>query len=227
VPVYFLDSKLWFPDANLANEEGLLAVGGNLSPERLLLAYENGIFPWFIHRKLVYWFSPDPRMILIPGELKVSKSMQQIFRKNLFTITFDTCFEKAMKGCQKAKRTGQKGTWITKEFISGYTQLHEMGLAHSVEVWQNHTLAGGLYGVSLGKCFFGESMFSIIPNASKAGFIFLVRWLAQHNFQMIDCQIHTPHLESLGAKEISRADYLSLLKQSLKHSTLKGKWTNE
>jgi leucyl/phenylalanyl-tRNA--protein transferase len=225
VPVYALDNSLWFPDVEEATEDGLLAVGGNLSPERLLLAYENGIFPWFIHNKLVYWFSPDPRMILLPAELKVSKSMQQVIRKNIFTITIDADFEAVMKGCQSVKREGQRGSWITKEFISGYSRLHKMGLAHSVEVWQDKELVGGLYGVSLGKCFFGESMFSLVPNASKAGFIFLVNWLKQKHFTLIDCQVHTSHLESLGAKEIERKEFLKLLKKSLKHPTIQGKWT--
>ena len=225
MPIYALDNSLWFPDTSNANEDGLLAVGGNLSPERLLLAYESGIFPWFIHNKLVYWFSPDPRMVLMPDELKVSKSMKQVFRKNIFTITFDTAFTEVMKGCQSVKREGQRGSWITREFITAYTRLHKMGLAHSVEVWQNETLAGGLYGVSLGKCFFGESMFSVVPNASKAGFIFLANWLKEKNFAFLDCQVYTSHLQSLGAKEIPRALFLKMLKQALKHETLHGKWS--
>jgi leucyl/phenylalanyl-tRNA--protein transferase len=224
VPVYALDNTLWFPPAEEANEEGLLAVGGDLSPERLLLAYESGIFPWFIHQKLVYWFSPNPRMILLPDELKVSKSMMQVLKKNTFTFTFDTDFEAVMKGCQSVKREGQRGSWITKEFINAYMRLHKLGLAHSVEVWQDEKLVGGLYGVSLGKCFFGESMFSLMPNASKAGFITLTQWLKQQDFTLIDCQVHTPHLESLGAKEIARKQFLQLLKGALKYSTLKGKW---
>jgi len=224
VAVYALDNSLWFPDAEEANEEGLLAVGGDLSPERLLLAYESGIFPWFIHEKLVYWFSPDPRMILLPDELKVSKSMKQVLKKNIFTITFDTDFEAVIKGCQSVKREGQRGSWITREFVAAYTRLHKLGLAHSVEVWQDGKLAGGLYGVSLEKCFFGESMFSLVPNASKAGFIILTEWLKQHDFKLIDCQVHTPHLESLGAKEIPRKQFLKLLKIALKSPTVNVRW---
>ena len=178
MPVFWLTEEHIFPHPELANEEGILAVGGDLHPERLLLAYQNGIFPWYSPGEPIIWWSPDPRFVLFPGNLKVSKSMKQILRKEVFKVTINKAFREVMRQCQKTKRKGQAGTWITDEMINSYAKLHWKGIAHSVEVWENDELVGGLYGVSFGKCFFGESMFSHKSNASKAGFLTLVKVLA-------------------------------------------------
>ncbi len=210
----FLGKRLWFPDVNYADDEGLVAVGGDLSVARLLLAYRSGIFPWFIHEDLVYWFSPNPRMVLLPGDIKISKSMKQVLSQNRFQITFNKAFETVIKACSTAPRKHQEGTWISDEFIAAYVKLHDEGYAHSVEVWHNEQLVGGLYGVILGKVFFGESMFSLMPNASKAAFILLAEKLFSEGFHFIDCQIHNPHLESLGAKEVTRNVFLAMLEKA-------------
>jgi leucyl/phenylalanyl-tRNA--protein transferase len=211
----FLGKRLWFPDPVQADDEGLVAVGGDLSIERLLLAYRSGIFPWFIHDDLVYWFSPNPRCILIPEEIKISKSMRQILNQKQFEITFNKAFEAVMRGCATAKRPHQESTWITEDFIEAYVALHKNGYGHSVEVWQQGELVGGLYGVALGKVFFGESMFSLVPNASKAALISLAEKLNAEGFHFIECQLYTPHLGSLGAKAVSRKEYLKMLSEAL------------
>ena len=211
----FLGKRLWFPDPVQADDEGLVAVGGDLSIERLLLAYRSGIFPWFIHDDLVYWFSPNPRCILIPEEIKISKSMRQILNQKQFEITFNKAFEAVMRGCATAKRPHQESTWITEDFIEAYVALHKNGYGHSVEVWQQGELVGGLYGVALGKVFFGESMFSNVSNASKAALITLALKLQAEHYHFIECQLYTPHLGSLGAKAVSLEDYLNLLSRSL------------
>ena len=211
----FLGKRLWFPDPVQADDEGLVAVGGDLSIERLLLAYRSGIFPWFIHDDLVYWFSPNPRCILIPEEIKISKSMRQILNQKQFEITFNKAFEAVMRGCATAKRSHQESTWITEDFIEAYVALHKNGYGHSVEVWQQGELVGGLYGVALGKVFFGESMFSLVPNASKAALISLAEKLNAEGFHFIECQLYTPHLGSLGAKAVSRKEYLKMLSEAL------------
>jgi leucyl/phenylalanyl-tRNA--protein transferase len=211
----FIGKRLWFPDPVQADDEGLVAVGGDLSIERLLLAYRSGIFPWFIHDDLVYWFSPNPRCILIPEEIKISKSMRQILNQKQFEITFNNAFEAVMRGCATAKRPHQESTWITEDFIEAYVALHKNGYGHSVEVWQQGELVGGLYGVALGKVFFGESMFSLVPNASKAALISLAEKLNAEGFHFIECQLYTPHLGSLGAKAVSRKEYLKMLSEAL------------
>ncbi|MDS0526335.1 leucyl/phenylalanyl-tRNA--protein transferase [Clostridium sp. SHJSY1] len=211
MPIYRLPRDLIFPDPSLAEEDGLLAVGGDLSPERLLLAYANGIFPWFSDDQPLLWWSPDPRFIVYPKDIKISKSMKKLLKKNTYKITFDTCFKDVISNCSNIRK--ESGTWITNEMIDAYCRLHELGFAHSVESWYENKLVGGLYGVSIGKCFFGESMFSTMSNASKAAFITLGNVLEQENFLMIDCQIHTPHLESLGALHVSRQEFLEILKQ--------------
>ena len=211
----FIGKKLWFPNPEEADDEGLVAVGGNLSIERLLLAYRSGIFPWFIHDDLVYWFSPNPRCILIPNEIKISKSMRQVLNQKQFEITFNNAFEAVMRGCATAKRPHQESTWITEDFIEAYVALHENGYAHSLEVWQQGELVGGLYGVTLGKVFFGESMFSLVPNASKAALISLAEKLNAEGFHFIECQLYTPHLGSMGAKAVSRIDYLIMLGEAV------------
>ena len=224
MPVWQLDERLLFPDPQFANEDGLLAIGGDLSRDRLILAYVSGIFPWFIENEEAYWFSPDPRCVLIPEELKISKSMQQLIKKQVFRVSYDQDFIKVIKSCKTVKRKGQKETWIDKNFIAAYSNLFNEGLAHSVEVYENEKLVGGLYGVSLGKCFFGESMFSKVSNASKYGFIFLVNALKEQQFTMIDCQVYNDHLATLGAKKMERNYFLQLLKIGLQEKTITGDW---
>jgi leucyl/phenylalanyl-tRNA--protein transferase len=201
-----------FPPVNYADEDGLLAVGGDLSPERLLLAYNSGIFPWFSEGQPILWWSPDPRFVLFPQELVVSQSMQKVIRRNEFEITMNTDFAQVIDQCARVKRKGQRGTWITKDMKRAYIQLQELGNAVSVEARQNGELVGGLYGVKVlgpnGAVFCGESMFSLVPNASKAAFIKL---LQLQPFAIIDCQVYTEHLESLGARMISRDEYLQYL----------------
>lgn len=206
----WLSEKLIFPSVDLANSEGLLAVGGDLSSERLLLAYRNGIFPWYNEGDPILWWSPNPRMVLFPNELYVSKSMQKLLEKEAFRVTYNTCFGEVIRNCAKIKRLGQEGTWINSEIIQAYQILHEMGIAQSVEVWQDEALVGGLYGVWVGKVFCGESMFSLVSNASKYGFITFVKTFSE--IKLIDCQVYSEHLASLGGREISRTEFLKILK---------------
>lgn len=215
MPVFRLTDKIIFPDVNLA-EDGLLAIDGDLSTERLLLAYRSGIFPWYGEGEPICWWSPDPRFVLFPEKLKISKSMMQLFKREAFRITYNQAFEQVIEACAQSLRPGQDGTWITREMIDAYIRLHREGYAHSVEVWEGEKLVGGLYGVLLNKIFCGESMFFKVPNASKYGFISLVQKLKEEGVQLIDCQIYTNHLASLGAEEISRKEFLSQLKKCLK-----------
>ncbi|WP_190810844.1 leucyl/phenylalanyl-tRNA--protein transferase [Flagellimonas sp. S3867] len=210
--MFFLGDRLEFPPVEMANDDGLLAVGGDLSPERLLLAYKNGIFPWFNEDALILWWSPDPRMVLYPRDLKISKSMRKILRSSQFTLTQNTCFEQVLDNCAQVERKEQEGTWITPKMKSAYMELFNKGFAKSYEVWQDKELVGGLYGVDLGHVFCGESMFSTVANASKYAFIKMVEQLHEKNYKLIDCQVHTDHLESLGAKEIRRETFLKALK---------------
>jgi len=211
--MYALDNDLWFPRQDLADEEGLLAVGGDLRPERLLLAYANGIFPWFNEGEPVLWWCPDPRFVMFPENLKVSKSMRQVLRRGSFEYRCDSDFEGVIRNCAGAFRGDDVGTWITEEMIQAYLEMHRMGFAHSAESWQDGMLVGGLYGVRLGNMFFGESMFSTVSNASKAAYISLVEQLQADGVKLIDCQMHTPHLESLGAEYMARAEFLSRLRE--------------
>ena len=224
MPIFRLTEEIVFPPPRRASEGGLLAFGGDLAPERLILAYESGIFPWYSEGEPILWWSPDPRFVLFPDQLKISRTMRSLLKKNLFTVTFDTCFREVVAACQEARRGREEGTWITAAMTAAYIRLHELGLAHSVEAWRGGTLTGGLYGVSLGKCFFGESMFTKIPNASKAALIALVKALAGYDFQLIDCQVYTDHLSSLGAEMISRGRFLRLLNTALAIETLRGNW---
>ena len=210
----FLSDELVFPSVENANAEGLVAVGGDLSPERLVLAYENGIFPWFNEDTLILWWSPDPRMVLFPDKIRISKSMRKIFKSNRFTLTKNSNFELVLDYCSKVEREGQEGTWITPNMKKAYLKLFEKGIAHSYEVWENNTIVGGLYGIDLGHVFCGESMFSLVSNASKFAFINLAKELADKNYKLIDCQVYTEHLESLGAEEISRKEFVKYLKPS-------------
>ncbi|WP_299553462.1 leucyl/phenylalanyl-tRNA--protein transferase [Seonamhaeicola sp.] len=208
--MHYLNNDIWFPNVNQATSEGLLAVGGDLSVERLVLAYKSGIFPWFDSEEPILWWSPDPRFVLFPEKLKVSKSMKQVLRNKDFTVTVNQAFKAVIKECAKAKRNGQESTWITKSIIDAYIKLHELGYAKSVEVWQDDALVGGFYGVDLNNgVFCGESMFAKVNNASKAGFITFIQ---NTDYKLIDCQIYTNHLESLGAEEISRNTFLEHLK---------------
>jgi leucyl/phenylalanyl-tRNA--protein transferase len=223
MPVYRLPEEILFPPGDHAVKSGLLAVGGDLSPERLLAAYREGIFPWYAEGEPILWWSPDPRFVLLPNELRVSRSMGQFLKKGLVRITFDQDFRGVIAACQKP-RPGQDGTWITGEMQEAYCTLHELGYAHSVEAWRGGALAGGLYGVSLGHTFFGESMFSKLPNASKAALITLIGRLQEWDFDLIDCQVETAHLGSFGARPIPRREFHELLNASLRHETLRGNW---
>lgn len=207
-------NEISFPDPELLeSESGLMAIGGDLSPQRLLFAYQLGLFPWFNEGDEILWWCPDPRFVLFPNDLKISKSMKKILRDHVFTFTENQCFRKVMEECKNAFRKGQDGTWISKELIDSFEILHQHGFAKSVEVWQNDELVGGFYGVLIGKIFCGESMFSKVSNASKAGFLDFVQRNAE-NFKLIDCQIHSEHLESLGATMIPKLEYLKILKEN-------------
>jgi leucyl/phenylalanyl-tRNA--protein transferase len=223
MPVYRLPDQPTFPSAEHAEKSGLLAVGGDLSPERLLAAYREGIFPWYSDGEPLLWWSPDPRFVLFPEELRVSRSMRQFLKKQPFRITFDQAFRNVIAACRKP-RPGQDGTWITQAMQEAYIALYDLGYAHSVEVWQEELLVGGLYGVSIGHTFFGESMFSTRANASKTALITLISGLKDLRFDLIDCQVETPHLGSLGARLIPRKEFRSLLKESLRHETFRGNW---
>ncbi len=224
MPVFRLPDEVIFPPPELAEDNGLLAVGGDLSEPRLLLAYSEGIFPWYSAGDPVLWWSPDPRLVLFPDELKVSRSLRQTMKKGVFRVTMDTAFESVIRNCAEIHRKNDGGTWITGEMIDAYIRLHHSGYAHSVESWFEGELAGGLYGVSLGSAFFGESMFTKKSNASKAAFVRLVEQLTEWNFSLIDCQITTPHLLGLGAREIPRTEFLKMLKTALKAPVKRGKW---
>ncbi len=207
----FLTDKISFPPVTLASPKGIVAIGGDLSVERLLLAYKSGIFPWYNEGEPIVWHSPDLRMVLFPKKLKVSKSMRQLIRKGIFKVTFNTCFTEVIANCKKINRKDQEGTWITSEMQQAYTKLYELGFAKSVEVWLDDELVGGLYGIDLGTVFCGESMFSKVSNASKIAFIYLVEKLQKENYKLIDCQVYNNHLASLGAEEISRTEFLKYL----------------
>jgi leucyl/phenylalanyl-tRNA--protein transferase len=210
MPLFALDKEIIFPPVHLAEPDGLLAVGGDLSTERLLLAYRQGIFPWYEGQHILWW-CPNPRFILTPSTLKVSKSMKQLLKRHTFTFTTNKAFTEVINNCKNVDRPGQSGTWITSQMKEAYIRLHKLGFAHSAEVWQGDELVGGLYGIRLGKVFFGESMFSKVSNASKYAFISLVQQLEQEDVQLIDCQVYTEHLESLGAHMITREDFVQLL----------------
>lgn len=207
--MHFLTQKVEFPHVDKASVEGLLAVGGDLSVERLLLAYQSGIFPWFNDDEPILWWSPNPRFVLYPEKLKVSKNMKKLLKKNCFEVTYNSAFEDVITECSRINRAGQPGTWITQSMIAAYRELYLLGYAKSVEVWQDEKLVGGLYGIDLGNgVFCGESMFAKISNASKVGFITFVK---NSNYKLIDCQLHTEHLESFGAEEIPREEFLKYL----------------
>jgi leucyl/phenylalanyl-tRNA--protein transferase len=209
--MYFLSKDLYFPPVEEASYEGILAIGGNLSVDRLLLAYRNGIFPWFNEDEPILWWAPPERMVVAPSLYKVSKSIRNLLNQNKFKVTFNQNFHEVILGCQQIDRKGQDGTWLSDTFIESYTKLHDMEIAKSVEVWQNDELVGGLYGVDLGHVFCGESMFSKVPNASKIAFVTLINYLKENNYKLLDCQVHNDHLEKLGAFEISRETFMNVL----------------
>jgi len=223
MPVYMLSRNSPFPSPERA-EDGLLAIGGDLSEPRLLSAYAQGIFPWYSKGEPILWWSPDPRLVLFPDEFTVTRRFERTLRAGKFHIAFDTAFPDVIRACAAIPRPGQDGTWITPEMINAYCRLHRAGYAHSVETWFDGELAGGLYGVSLGKCFFGESMFSLRPDASKTALAALVARARQWDFAFIDCQVETPHLERMGARNIPRHDFLRLLREALRHDTQRGRW---
>lgn len=212
MPLFVLEEELFFPPVHLTEPEGILAIGGDLSEQRLLLAYKKGIFPWY-EGDYILWWCPDPRFVLIPGELKISKSMKQVLKKNSFSYTVNTAFKQVINNCKTTPRKNQKGTWITDELKQAFINLHQKGYAYSAEAWAGGKLAGGLYGIKMGKVFFGESMFSHQPNASKFAFIKFVQQLQDEGVELIDCQVYTEHLESLGARMISRTEFTERLNQ--------------
>ncbi|HUS33102.1 MAG TPA: leucyl/phenylalanyl-tRNA--protein transferase [Kofleriaceae bacterium] len=224
MPVFRLDDRLVFPPVHLA-EDGLLALGGDLRPERLLLGYTQGIFPWYAENLPILWHSPDPRMVMTTRDLVVQRSLKKAIRKRPYEVRTDTAFEEVLRGCAESPRPGQSGTWLIPEMIDAYMKLHDLGFAHSFEAWRGDELVGGLYGVSLGAAFFGESMFARATDASKIAFVASVRQLDAWNIGLIDCQVHTEHLERFGAYEVPRLEYLQLLTRALDEPTRRGKWT--
>lgn len=224
MPIFLLSEMLIFPAPRLAREDGLLAIGGDLSPQRLLLAYRSGIFPWFSAGEPILWWSPDPRLVLYPGELRLSRSLRRTLRRGLYRVTADRAFERVIRECAVVRLEKGEPTWIVEEMVAAYCRLHQEGYGHSIEVWQDRRLVGGLYGVSLGRCFFGESMFSRARDASKTGLVALTGFLVSHGFAMIDCQVTTAHMLALGAREVPRDRFLSDLQKALVAPTLRGPW---
>lgn len=224
LPVYLLPKEPVFPSASEAEEEGLVAIGGDFSVDRLLNAYASGIFPWFVHENQPYWFSPDPRLVLFPDKMKISRSLERIIRSDRFDVKMDQDFEGVIRSCARVRRAHEPDTWISEEFIEGYTNLHRKGFAHSVVCYSEGSLVGGLYGVSLGRAFFGESMFHYRSNASKVALYHLVKQLREWEFHFIDCQVETEHFLKLGAELIPRTDYLQRLDSAIKFPTKRGKW---
>lgn len=218
--IFYLNSELSFPPPHFAEPDGLLAIGGDLSSERLLEAYSKGIFPWYIESSPILWWSPDPRFVLFPDELTISRSLKQLIKKDVFRITTDMAFNEVIKSCAVVERKGSHGTWLTDEMIDAYIRLHRLGYAHSVESWHEGELAGGLYGVAMGAVFFGESMFSIKSNASKVAFAKTVVKLKEWGFRIIDCQVETQHLYRFGARLIPGKEFQQILAESLKKEPL-------
>ena len=227
MPVFRLSHHLAFPPAEMADESGLLAIGGDLEPERLLLAYASGIFPWYSEGQPILWHAPDPRMVLLGSELLISRSLRKAIAKSELRITLDRGFSEVVRRCAEIERPEQDGTWITEEMFRAYDRLHELGFAHSCEAWRGEELVGGLYGVSIGSVFFGESMFAAESNASKIAFVKLVRQLQGWGLELIDCQVYTEHLERFGAREWPRCEFQEALARALQAPTRRGQWTFE
>ena len=226
MPVFRLDDRLVFPPVHLA-EDGLLALGGDLRPERLILGYTKGIFPWYAENLPILWHSPDPRMVMTTRDLIVQRSLRKQIKRKPYRLAIDTAFEDVLRGCAASPRPGQTGTWLIPEMVEAYMRLHDLGFAHSIEAWRDDELVGGLYGVSLGAAFFGESMFARAPDASKIAYTAIVRQLDAWRIGLIDCQVHTEHLERFGAYEVPRQDYLEMLSAALDEPTRRGKWAFE
>jgi leucyl/phenylalanyl-tRNA--protein transferase len=226
MPVYLLDDSLVFPNPMLAEPNGLLAVGGDLSVPRLLLAYRNGIFPWYSENNPILWFSPDPRLVLSLPDLYVSKKLKKILKSAQFEVRFDTAFGDVIRSCSAVSRKGQTGTWITKDMIRAYTELHDLGYAHSVETYHEGELAGGLYGVAIGGVFFGESMFHLVSDASKVALYYLVEKLRELRFDFIDSQVPNTHMKRMGGREVGRERFLLMLGEAVNKKTPPGKWTD-
>jgi leucyl/phenylalanyl-tRNA--protein transferase len=222
--VYQLDERLLFPPPEEAARDGLLAVGGDLRPDRLVLAYSMGIFPWYSARQPILWYSPDPRMVLLAEDLRVSRSLGKTIRKGLFRLTLDTAFPRVIDACARVRRRDQRGTWITRDMREAYVELHRRGLAHSAEAWQGPELVGGAYGVSLGAAFFGESMFATVSDSSKVAFVALVQQVQKWGIRLIDCQVYTEHLERFGARQWPRRAFLTALREALTVPTRPGPW---
>lgn len=222
--LFRLPRDVAFPDPRRSEPDGLLAVGGDLSPERLLAAYRAGIFPWYGPDAPILWWSPDPRLVLEPARLHVPRSLARTRRRAPYRLTTDTAFDRVIQACAEAGRPGQEGTWITPAMVRAYRQLHELGFAHSFEAWEGEALVGGLYGVSLGAAFFGESMFAARPDASKLAFVESVEWLAARGVRLIDCQVRTEHLARFGAEEWPRQRFLTALDEALRAPTRRGRW---
>ncbi|OHD10711.1 MAG: leucyl/phenylalanyl-tRNA--protein transferase [Spirochaetes bacterium GWB1_36_13] len=226
MPIFLLNKEIIFPPVHLATREGILAAGGDLSPERLLLAYQSGIFPWYSPDEPILWWSPDPRFLVFPDKIHMNKRTLRYLKNHSFKITFDYAFESVIENCSLSRKKSS-GTWITEEMKEAYLKLHLLGLAHSVEVWKEGNLIGGLYGVSIGKCFFGESMFHIEPNGSKIAFFTLVLKLKELGFLFIDSQVHTQHIENWGGETICRKEYLKILKNGISFDSIQGKWCDK
>ncbi len=224
MPVFRLSESLVFPPCHYAEPDGLLAVGGDLSTERLLLAYRMGIFPWYSDDMPILWWSPDPRLVLFPNELRVSTSLRRTMKKRVFRITYDEAFPGVIEQCAQVRRRSGEGTWLVPEMIEAYCSLHRQGYAHSVESWLEGELVGGLYGVALGRIFFGESMFSLRSDASKAALVQLVQWLQSWDYELIDCQVRTEHLKRFGAREIPRDIFLTLVRQGVARKPNPAAW---
>ncbi len=224
MPIYQLPNEPLFPHASEAEADGLVAIGGDLSEKRLIAAYASGIFPWYSDNDPILWWSPDPRLVLYPDRFKLSKSLKQKINRKTFNIRVDFAFEEVVENCAKTKRTAQDGTWITEEMKEAYIKLFNRGLAHSIETWEGNKLVGGLYGISLGAAFFGESMFHKRADASKVAFYYLAEMCKKWNFAFIDCQVTNPHLLSLGAEEIMRDEFLDTLADAIEEPTHQGKW---
>jgi leucyl/phenylalanyl-tRNA--protein transferase len=222
--IYRLFDEPIFPSPQEAEPDGLLAVGGDLSPQRLLNAYSCGIFPWYAPRSPILWWSTDPRLVLFPSELHVSRSLRRVLNRGRFQVTFDQAFEEVIRACACAPRPGQEGTWIVPEMVEAYSRLHHLGFVHSVEAWRDDRLVGGLYGVALGRAFFGESMFFSEPDASKVAFVHLVHRLERRQYDLVDCQQTTAHLLRFGAREVRRTEFLQRLALALDHPTERGPW---
>jgi leucyl/phenylalanyl-tRNA--protein transferase len=224
MPFFRLSKRLDFPPAWLARSDGLLCIGGDLKPERIILAYENGIFPWFSKDEPILWWSPDPRLVLLPENIKISKSLNKKIKKNIFKVTLNKAFEQTISLCSKPRKNSHEGTWLVDEMIEAYIELHKLGYAHSIETWNDDKLVGGLYGICLGGSFFGESMFSFESDASKITLVALANYLKNFNFDLIDCQVKTNHLISLGANEISRNSFLDIISNSVKRKNVDNIW---